>query len=116
MLCFQAGAERAAGWRVAATGTVLGGDAAPRVVKKLKLVGEPSRVHRRTAFVRGLFNSQLEAARFEGAAVRTASGVRGIVKRAASARAAARAAGEAAKSTSAYAMDAAVSTALTRAQ
>jgi ribosome biogenesis protein BMS1 len=93
VLCFQAGAERAAGWRVAATGTVLGGDAAPRVVKKLKLVGEPSRVHRRTAFVRGLFNSQLEAARFEGAAVRTASGVRGIVKRAASARAAARAAG-----------------------
>lgn len=93
VLCFQAGTERAAGWRIAATGSVLGGDAAPRVVKKLKLVGEPSRVHRRTAFVRGLFNSQLEAARFEGAAVRTASGVRGIVKRAASARAAARAAG-----------------------
>lgn len=93
VLCFQAGAERAAGWRVAATGAVLGGDAAPRVVKKLKLVGEPSRVHRRTAFVRGLFNSQLEAARFEGAAVRTASGVRGIVKRVASARAAAKAAG-----------------------
>ena len=93
MLCFQAGAERAAGWRIAATGSVLGGDAAPRVVKKLKLVGEPSRVHRRTAFVRGLFNSQLEAARFEGAAVRTASGVRGIVKRAESARAAAKAAG-----------------------
>lgn len=93
VLCFQAGSERAAGWRIAATGSVLGGDAAPRVVKKLKLVGEPSRVHRRTAFVRGLFNSQLEAARFEGAAVRTASGVRGIVKRAASARAAAKAAG-----------------------
>jgi ribosome biogenesis protein BMS1 len=93
VLCFQAGAERAAGWRIAATGAVLGGDAAPKVVKKLKLVGEPSRVHRRTAFVRGLFNSQLEAARFEGAAVRTASGVRGIVKRAASARAAAKAAG-----------------------
>ena len=77
-----------AGWRVAATGVVVeqqaGGEqaAGARVVKKLKLVGTPYRVHRHTAFVKGMFTSQAEAARFEGAAVRTVSGLRGTIKRA----------------------------------
>ena len=88
MLAVQAGAANAASWRIAATGAVLGGDPAPRVVKKLKLVGEPTTIHKRTAFVRGLFNSPLEASKFEGATVRTAAGLRGIIKKAATARAA----------------------------
>ncbi|CAG9466424.1 unnamed protein product [Pedinophyceae sp. YPF-701] len=69
-------------WGVAGTGVVLQQDAAIRVVKKLKLVGYPFRIHRHTAFVRDMFTSQQEAAKFEGAAIRTVSGIRGTVKKA----------------------------------
>ena len=37
-----------------------------RIMKKLKLVGTPFKVHRHTAFVSGMFTSQLETAKFEG--------------------------------------------------
>lgn len=61
---------------------MLGLDPAPAVVKKLKLVGTPFKIAHRTAFVGGMFTSQLEAAKFEGASVRTVSGIRGTVKKA----------------------------------
>lgn len=80
LLCFQSDARRS--FRVSVTGVVLELDAAVKVVKKLKLVGEPFKVHKNTAFVRGMFNTSLEVAKFEGAAIRTVSGVRGQVKRA----------------------------------
>ena len=71
----------AQGWRISATGVVLGAEAAPRVVKKLRLVGAPFKIAPHTAFIGGMFTSGLEAAKFEGAALRTVSGIRGTVKK-----------------------------------
>lgn len=71
-----------AGFRISATGTVVEVDQTVEIVKKLKLVGYPTKVFKNTAFIRDMFSSSLEVAKFEGAQIKTVSGIRGQIKRA----------------------------------
>jgi ribosome biogenesis protein BMS1 len=46
-------------FRIAATGVIMELNHTFDVVKKLKLVGEPFKVYKNTAFIRGMFNSSV---------------------------------------------------------
>ena len=82
LMAFKTLTGKGAAFRVAATGVLTEVDASFTVVKKLKLTGVPHKIVAHTAFIRGMFNSPLEVAKFEGAAVRTVSGIRGAIKKA----------------------------------
>ncbi|KAG0473265.1 hypothetical protein HPP92_015122 [Vanilla planifolia] len=71
-----------ANFRITATGVVLEFNHAVRVMKKIKLVGYPCKIFKKTALIKDMFTSDLEIAKFEGAAIRTVSGIRGQVKKA----------------------------------
>ncbi|GMH89583.1 hypothetical protein TrST_g3504 [Triparma strigata] len=81
-LCVKNLEGKLKGFRVAATGNTLEVDQSFEVVKKLKLVGNAQKIYKNTAYVKGLFNSDLEASKFLGAAVKTVSGIRGQIKKA----------------------------------
>ena len=73
-------------FRISATGVVLnvdaGSGASHQIVKKLKLTGTPAKVFKNTAFIKDMFSTPLEVAKFEGAQLKTVSGIRGHVKKA----------------------------------
>ena len=81
-ICFQKINSTQSSFRVAATAVVLEVDHSMKIMKKLKLVGTPHKIFKNTAFITGMFNSSLEVAKFEGAMLRTVSGIRGTVKKA----------------------------------
>lgn len=71
---------RVSNFRLPCTGYTIGNDMSTSIVKKLKITGTPVKIEKTTAFIKGMFSSDLEAAKFIGAKVRCVSGIRGIIK------------------------------------
>ncbi|RKF62229.1 Ribosome biogenesis protein BMS1 [Erysiphe neolycopersici] len=80
--CVRSLTSRESGFRVAATGTVLNVDEGTEIVKKLKLTGTPYKIFKNTAFIKDMFTTSVEIAKFEGASIKTVSGIRGQIKKA----------------------------------
>ncbi|CAH8391677.1 unnamed protein product [Eruca vesicaria subsp. sativa] len=81
-VAFQNLSSNQAEFRITATSVVLEYNHQAHIAKKIKLVGHPCKIKKKTAFIKDMFTSDLEIARFEGSSVRTVSGIRGQVKKA----------------------------------
>lgn len=82
ILAYQVVHNTTTNFRIALTGTTMETSATPEVVKKLKLVGSPVKIYKNTAYITGMFTSNLEVAKFEHAKIKTVSGIRGTIKKA----------------------------------
>lgn len=69
------------GFRITLTGTILDMNKSTELVKKLKLIGHPVKIFKKSAFIDGMFNSQLEVTKFVGAKIKCVSGIRGVIKK-----------------------------------
>ena len=68
-------------FRICGTGDVIEVNQSFDIVKKLKLIGDPEEIYKKTANIKNMFNSNLEVARYIGAKIQTVSGIRGIIKK-----------------------------------
>lgn len=68
-------------FRISGSGLITEINKSFEIMKKIKLIGEPFKILKNTAFVRGMFNSNLEVANYIGAQIRTVSGIRGQIKK-----------------------------------
>ncbi|GFS46590.1 ribosome biogenesis protein BMS1 homolog [Nephila pilipes] len=78
----QSVSELTLNFRIAAVGSITAVDHVTNIVKKLKLKGYPREIFKKTAFIKDMFHSRLEVTKYEGAAIRTVSGIRGQIKKA----------------------------------
>ncbi|KAI5184380.1 ribosome biogenesis protein BMS1 [Nematocida homosporus] len=69
-------------FRIAANGLETEVGEQPKIMKKLKLVGYPHQIKNHTVFVKDMFHTIDEAAQYEGAMLKTVSGLRGQIKKA----------------------------------
>lgn len=82
LLAFRSIVNNQSSFRTSLTGTIIEQDESFKIVKKLKLTGEPHQIFKNTAYIKGMFTSALEVAKFEGATLKTVSGIRGQIKKA----------------------------------
>ncbi|KAM0688477.1 Glycoside hydrolase 2 Mannanase beta-galactosidase [Conglomerata obtusa] len=68
-------------FRIAACGNINDVSGKTNMLKKLKLIGYPSKINENTVFVKDMFSSDKEVTKFEGALLRTVGGIRGCVKK-----------------------------------
>ncbi|WUR03552.1 ribosome biogenesis protein BMS1 [Vairimorpha necatrix] len=67
-------------FKVLGYGNILDVTGDHNLVKKLKLVGYPSKIMGNTAFIKDMFTSNLEVLKFKNAKIKTVSGLKGNVK------------------------------------
>ncbi|KAK4855734.1 hypothetical protein QYF36_010327 [Acer negundo] len=72
-----------AAFRITATAVILEFNHEAKIKKKIKLVGYPCKIFKKTALIKDMFTSDLEVAQCEGKEIRTVSGIRGQIKKAA---------------------------------
>lgn len=79
-VAFQSVGQRVSNFRIAANGVTLDSDKSTKLVKKLKLIGHPKKVSKKTAFIQDMFHTETEVATFVGAKIQTQSLIRGLIK------------------------------------
>ncbi|XP_026426988.1 ribosome biogenesis protein BMS1 homolog isoform X1 [Papaver somniferum] len=79
----QSLADHKAAFRILATAVVLDCNHAAKILKKCKRVGTPLKIINMTAFIKGMFTSDLVIDRFKNQRILTNSGILGKIKKAA---------------------------------